>query len=1365
MDIASHRVVRTDWFRTAFPSLNRLVLRACETNRARPLVKHCSVLLGMFALPVMLSHAQTSFGTQPLGTSTSLSITVFARANGTVDRVKVLTMGNPNQDFAAGTGGSCSGTTIAAGQQCTEDVVFTPAAPGNRMGAVVLLDSSNRTLGTAYMVGQGKGPLAVFVPGNLVTVAGTGAWNSVNDGGPALSADLDLPAAVAVDATGSLYIADREHHRIRRVDAATQMISTVAGNGNAAYSGDDGPAIQAALRDPSGVSLDGAGNLYISDTGNDVVRKVDAQTGVITTVAGTGAADYTGDNGPGTSATLDEPWGITADPAGNVFIADTANHVIRKLDRYGIITTVAGTGFKNPDGSGGFSGDGGPAVLARLNRPTAVALDSFGNAYIADSNNNRIRLVDSSGKISTFAGTGVAGFSGDGGPAAAAQLSSPSGLCVDAGQNLYVSDTQDQVIRKVNAHTGVITTVAGYPVGKAYDGGKWVNEQLYGPIGLTIGGNGNVYVADYYNMRVRVLQPNVAVAAFSDPISVGDTAAPLRRWMENDGTAPLTPQAVTPVSNAAVDAATTSCAAASPLYQGRSCSIGAEFAPTQQGNPLEGEIDLSTDALGSALQLLLVGDALPENATTITLAPSADPAYFGQTVTFTATVTTGKGTAPLSGTVAFYDGATLLQSGSAPDSFGRATFSTATLPIGPHTVTATYTGDTRHYDSTSQPLSETIDEQTSIAISPSANPVLLGSAVTLTATVSVLGGGKVPPDGSVLFYDGQSVLANVPLDQKGTASYTTAKLGRGNHALTASYSGDAAQFVFPSTSPALVLDVLANSAVSLSSTPNPSVYGSAVTFTATVSSNGSAVTSGEVDLMDGATQIGSVALAGNNGTAAFSVSSLSAGSHTVTASYKGSDEFQASTSAPAAQTVTKAATAISISAAGPALAAIPFTLSAAVTPGTPAANPTGRVTFSEGANLLGTAALGQGGVATLSVTLGAGTHSITASYEGDSNDSASNSPASQIAVSRAVTGIDLTTGASTPLVLSPVAFAAAISSNGAAPTGALDITVDGQHLGQATLNGAGTSFNQSFATVGNHTVAVSYGGDSNTLPSTSKSVIVSVAAIPTLTILDSHTDATGKVALFASTCGGFGPAPTGSMQFHSGGQLLGTAELDSNGASVLSPDLAPGTYTITASYDGDSLHGVSKSQSITVTNTVPPEASFVVSVKPASISVKSSASGTIKLAIQSQYGFADTVSIGCLNLPANVSCRLAHPDVGVQANQSQVLDVLIETDAIPYAGATSRPRLTSATATLLGGIFFPSGLFLGIWIWRARRRYPAAFLCLLLAILGATLGLSGCAVQLTAASAAPGTYTIQIGGVGQTSHQSNYADVTLTIVQ
>ncbi len=341
-----------------------------------------------------------------------------------------------------------------------------------------------------------------IAPGIINTVAGDGIRGYSGDGGLATSAEVNIPYGLAVDTAGNIYIADLENNRIRKVTASTGIISTVAGNGTAGYSGDGGAATSAEINFPYGVAVDSAGNIYIADNGNQRIRKVTVSTGIISTVAGNGIVGYSGDGGPATSAELDSPTGVAVDSAGNIYIADLENYRIRKVTAStGKISTVAGTGTQ------GYSGDGGPATSAELYYATGVAVDSAGNIYISDVVNERIRKVTAAtGIINTVAGDGTGGFSGDGGLATSAELSAPWGVAVDTAGNIYISDVSNQRIRKVTASTGIINTVAGDGIaGYSGDGGAATSAELNYPYDVAVDSADNIYIADTLNNRIRVV--------------------------------------------------------------------------------------------------------------------------------------------------------------------------------------------------------------------------------------------------------------------------------------------------------------------------------------------------------------------------------------------------------------------------------------------------------------------------------------------------------------------------------------------------------------------------------------------------------------------------------------------------------------------------------------------------------------------------------------------------------------------------------------------------------------------------------------------------------------------------------------------
>jgi uncharacterized protein (TIGR03437 family) len=342
--------------------------------------------------------------------------------------------------------------------------------------------------------------------GVISTVAGNGNANAAGDGGPATSASFH-PDGLTLDSAGNIYIADQNNNRIRKVDL-NGNITTVAGNGNTQFKGDGGLATSGTVyiaANHNGLAVDGAGNLYIADDGHHRIRKVDSG-GIITTVAGTGTQGFSGDGGPAISAQLYRPSGVAVDHAGNLYIADMLNRRIRKVDTSGIITTLAGTG------AFGSTGDGGEAVNATLETPVDVTVDAAGNVYFADQDTNTVRKVDPAGIISLFAGNNTFGFSGDGGTAVNAAFAAPYSVTLDSAGNAYISDYGNNRVRKVDT-SGIITSVAGVGGGLGSvngDGGPPLSAKVE-PAGVAFDSAGNYYIADLGGNRIRKVDVHATV--------------------------------------------------------------------------------------------------------------------------------------------------------------------------------------------------------------------------------------------------------------------------------------------------------------------------------------------------------------------------------------------------------------------------------------------------------------------------------------------------------------------------------------------------------------------------------------------------------------------------------------------------------------------------------------------------------------------------------------------------------------------------------------------------------------------------------------------------------------------------------------
>ena len=338
--------------------------------------------------------------------------------------------------------------------------------------------------------------------GTIDTILGNGSegWNG--DGGPALEAACQTPYACEFDSQGNMFVCMGRHHRIRRLDVQTGILTLVGGTGAPGYAGDGGPALNATINQPYGLAVDVNGDIYFAQRFDPAVRKIDGRTGIISTVAGTGEFGYSGDGGPGNEAMLREPNDLHLDRRGGLLIADIQDQRIRRVDlRTGVISTFAGTGEKSR------AGDGKPAAEASLMGPRAVCMDSLGNTYICEREGNGVRKISTDGTLTTIAGAGsVLGYTGDGGLALAATWGSPKAMRCDRNDNIIVVDTENCAVRRIDAKTGIVTTIVGGHEGGEGDGGPAVEAGLARPHGCGIGIDGDLYVADTHNHRVRVVR-------------------------------------------------------------------------------------------------------------------------------------------------------------------------------------------------------------------------------------------------------------------------------------------------------------------------------------------------------------------------------------------------------------------------------------------------------------------------------------------------------------------------------------------------------------------------------------------------------------------------------------------------------------------------------------------------------------------------------------------------------------------------------------------------------------------------------------------------------------------------------------------
>ncbi|WP_187142987.1 Ig-like domain repeat protein [Terriglobus albidus] len=582
------------------------------------------------------------------------------------------------------------------------------------------------------------------------------------NGQQAVAAPLNSPAAVCYDSAGNFYIADQNNNIIRKVDTAG-LLTTAAGTGEQGFDGDGGAATQATLDSPAGVAIDASGNLYISDTKNQRIRKV-SSNGIISTIAGTGTAGFSGDGGTATLAMISLPTAIAVDSNGNVFFADSTNNRVREvLVVSGTIQTVAGNGEQ------GYSGDGGPATGASLDTPQGISVDASGNLYLSDTHNNRIRKV-SGGVITTIAGDGSFSFAGDGGTATSGSFASPHGIAVNAsGTALFIADTDNQRIRQINS-SNLLSTIAGNgQEGKDQLNGSATAASLDSPLGVAIGPQGTVAIADTDNDLVRAIFNGTVVttAGGDQPTSVLALSIPSQAITYGQGvlTATLTTSTSPTGSIVFYDSGT-------PVS---TVILSSGVASLNLGSLKAGTHNLSASYAGDGTNPAAVSGVMVVAVNPLAITASITPilVQYGQTIPAI--------TGSLTGVLA-------QDSGNVQVAF--STGATSTSSPGSYAVTGALSGNaSANYMLSSVTGGITISKATSLTslISSVAN-TLVGSPVTLRATVATTTSGQ--PTGTVTFLDGTTVLGTAQTLSSGIASVTISSLAAGSHNLTAAYSGD-----------------------------------------------------------------------------------------------------------------------------------------------------------------------------------------------------------------------------------------------------------------------------------------------------------------------------------------------------------------------------------------------------------------------------------------------------------------------------------------------------------------------------------------------------------------------------------------------
>lgn len=1325
---------------TAIPLVGSMQRRTSGTHFG---IITCSVLLALssraLAQAAFVFPSPVTVG----GTSQVQTVPVRIQTAGTLGTVKVLTQGSPNLDFTLSAIESCP---TSPGQVCNVSVSFLPKYPGVRFGAVVVLDTHGDTLASQSISGVGIGSLSVMTPGEISTLAGDGCLSDgacpTSGSTQATQSAINLPLGAATDAAGNLYISDTGNNRIERVDLQGN-ITTVAGSSKIAGSaGDGGPASSAQISAPSAITVDGSGNIFFADTGNNAIREINITTHNISTIAGTLGTS-------GSSPTLlTSPQGFAFDASGNLYIADTGNNRIRKVDTAGNVTSIPGT----------------------YHQPWAIAVSAKdGSLYIADFGSNRIIKVDTLGNVSTVAGSGTASDTGDGHLAINATLNSPSSVAIDAADNLYIADSENNAVRKVSHATGNISTLAGN--GTALFSGDGFNANLaglYKPYSVYLDGAGNLFIADRLDLRIRKVSATVAGIHYST-MKEGKASAPIAQAIENNGNAPLNLINLTAspaTQNAALDTVptdpiTTSCSVSQPLATGEACVLAVEFMPVTVGTPGMGVLSITSDAGNSAIEVDLSGTVLSVDPSSTTVTSSSNPAAVNQGVTFTAKITSPNS---ITGTVQFFDGATAIGiPQTVVTASDTATIETSFTTVGTHIVTAAYSGDNLNAASTpNNPLKQDIEQATILSVISNANPAVEFSPITLNAGLT---GWTTTPTGSITFTDGPTLLGAAALDGNGFASFVVPPLAVGKHNITAVFAGDANDF---SSQYSFVLTVnLAPSSTTLGSSNAIAQFSTPITFTATVGGAPASTPTGNVVFLDGSSVLSTVPLNALGG-ATYVNTTLPAGTHTITAFYQGNSDYASSTSTQIItetihQTITS--TIISSSATN-VVSGRPVTLTAAVT--APESTPGGTVRFMNGNVLIGTGILTDGVAAVITSTLPIGTNNVSAIYSGDSNNTTSTSPPIAITVVQTPSTTVISSSQSPLPTSTPVVLSATVSNGGTqSPTGLITFVEDSVPIGVGALNSGGVAtIAIPFLTAGSHTFLASYAGDMLDLPSASPLLIQVVQLRSTTNVLTTSSSSLNGgqqltlISVIRPTGTVASAGPTGNVAFMLGSTTLATTPLDAAGVATVTVLLSGTSADIASSYSGDATYAASSSSPSTVTIGSAPN--FALKATPTSWQMQSKQHLAINVTLTSVQNFTDSFVLGCLGLPKNATCTFSQDKTNLPAGGAKSVTLMVDTGT-PLLGGTQAHYDDSSGPKVIFACMLPGSLALCFLGFRVRRVRLVSGLLLLSGISVVTAGLSGCG-SIQNSGTPPGTYSFLVTATGQTG-VSQFTTMTMTITK